>query len=272
MRNFRKREIRAKASDFRSGCKIGKYGIIDIFEECDRHGFKLLRMPLGENSDLGFVLKRDGDIVIFTNSSMRLSREIFTLAHEFGHAALHFEQANSFVDDSVSLSEKSDDEMEQEANYFAVCMLLPQEKLKEFLDIETIGVKSEHLSAIDVTKIMTEFKVSYETVLNRLENLSIIDENERKRLDNEKNEKRVGNLLNVTGGDRRLNVPSLETAIPFEYLDYAIYNYNHGAIPLETLEKVLACYNITKEDISDKMADFIEKEVDLDELIGGTIA
>ena len=37
---------------------------------------------------------------------------------------------------------------------------------------------------------------------------------------------------------------------------------------METLEKVLACYNITKEDISDKMADFIEKEVDLDELIG----
>ena len=33
---------------------------------------------------------------------------------------------------------------------------------------------------------MTEFKVSYETVLNRFENLSIIDENERKRLDNEK--------------------------------------------------------------------------------------
>ena len=31
MRNFRKEKY-AKASDFRSGCKIGKYGIIDILK------------------------------------------------------------------------------------------------------------------------------------------------------------------------------------------------------------------------------------------------
>ena len=47
-------------------------------------GYKLLRYPLGENADLGFVIKKNNDIVVFTNSCSRLSREIFTLAHEIG--------------------------------------------------------------------------------------------------------------------------------------------------------------------------------------------
>ena len=80
MRDSRKREIRIQADSFRGRCKIGKYGIIDLFKECERQGYKLLRYPLGENSDLGFTVKKDNDIVIYTNSSSRLSREIFTLA------------------------------------------------------------------------------------------------------------------------------------------------------------------------------------------------
>ena len=88
MLDSRKREIRIKADSFRVKCKISRYGIIDLFKECERLGYKLLRYPLGENADLGFTVKRDNDIVIFTNSCSRLSREIFTLAHEIGHAIL----------------------------------------------------------------------------------------------------------------------------------------------------------------------------------------
>ena len=33
------------------------------------------------------------------------------------------------------------------------------------------------------------------------------------------------------GGNARLNVSSNEIDIPYEYIDYAIYNYNHNAIP-----------------------------------------
>ena len=54
-----------------------------------RVGYKLLRYPLGENADLGFSVKKDNDTIIFTNSCIRLSREIFTLAHEIGHILFH---------------------------------------------------------------------------------------------------------------------------------------------------------------------------------------
>ena len=46
--------------------------------------------------------------------------EIFTLAHEIGHAYLHLEDRKTFIDDAITISSKSADEMEQEANYFAV--------------------------------------------------------------------------------------------------------------------------------------------------------
>ena len=58
-----------------------------------------------------------------------------------------------------------------------------------------------------------------------------------------KNQTRVGNLLKSVGGNGRLNEASKEIGIPYEYIDYVIYNYNHKAIPLEKqLEKALACY------------------------------
>ena len=36
MLGSRKREIRIQADSFREKCKISRYGIIDLFKECDR--------------------------------------------------------------------------------------------------------------------------------------------------------------------------------------------------------------------------------------------
>lgn len=100
---------------------------------------------------------------------------------------------------------------------------------------------------------MSEFNVSFDTALNRLENIGRINDTERWRLDTERNQTRVGKLLRSVGGNSRLNVPTNEIAIPFEYIDYVIYNYNHNAIPKETLLRALDYYDITEEDINDKL-------------------
>ena len=51
-----------------------------------------------------------------------------------------------------------------------------------------------------------------------------------------------------------------------------IDNYNHNAIPQETLEKALECYHLTIEDISDKLVEREEaEEDDLDVLLGGIV-
>ena len=106
-------------------------------------------------------------------------------------------------------------------------------------------------------------------VLNRLESIGKIDAKQKLRLDNERTEKKVGNLLRSVGGNARLNVPSSETVISHEYLDYAIYNYNHNAVPRETLERVLAYYRLCIEDVSDRLQKLDEHEAeDLEDLIG----
>lgn len=269
MQDNRKREIRIKADSFRVKCKINRYGIIDLFKECERSGYKLLRYPLGENADLGFTVKKDHDIVIFTNSCSRLSREIFTLAHEIGHVILHLEDDNSFIDDNLTINGRSTDEKEQEANYFAACLLMPSDDVDRFIDLEIQNFHEKGLSAMDIARIMSEFNVSFDMALNRLESLNVIDQNQKLRLDNEKTEKRVGNLLRSVGGNARLNIPSNEIDIPYEYIDYVIYNYNHNAVPKETLEKVLDCYHLTIEDVSDKVVEHSDNDDDdLDDLIG----
>lgn len=270
MQESRKREIRIKADSFRVKCKVSRYGIIDLFKECARLGYKLLRYPLGENADLGFAVKRDNDIVIFTNSCSRLSREIFTLAHEIGHIILHLEEDRSFIDDNVTITGRSTDEKEQEANYFAACLLMPSDDAHRFIDLEIQNFEEKGLSAMDIARVMSEFNVSFDMALNRLESLGIIDANQKLRLDNERIEKRVGNLLRSVGGNARLNTPSNEIDIPHEYIDYVIYNYNHNAVPRETLEKVLACYQLSIEDVSDKLVEHDDdNDDDLEELIGG---
>ncbi len=269
MRENRKKEIRIKADAFREKCKVSRYGIIDLFKECERLGYKLLRYPLGEEADLGFALQRDNDIVIFTNTCSRLSREIFTLAHEIGHVILHMESKFSFIDDAVTISGRDTNEKEQEANYFAACLLMPADDVDKFLDLELEDFERNRLTAMDIARIMSEFNVSFDMALNRLENLGKIDNNEKIWLDNERNEKRVGNLLRSVGGNARLNAASMDIDIPYEYIDYVIYNYNHKAIPYETLEKVLGCYQLTVEDIRDRLVEQIERDDDLDDLIGG---
>lgn len=270
MQEYRKKEIRKQAYIFREKCKVSRYGIIDLFKECERLGYKLLRYPLGEEADLGFVVKKDNDMVIFTNTCSRLAREIFTLAHEIGHIVLHMEKVMSFIDDTITISGRSTDEKEQEANYFASCLLMPEDEVDKFLDLEIADFKTNGLSAMDIARIMSEFNVSFEMALNRLENLGKIDINERLRLDNERNQVRVGNLLRSVGGNSRLNETGREIEIPHEYLEYVIYNYNHNAIPLETLEKALECYHLTIEDINDKLVKRIDEEdEDLDALLGG---
>lgn len=158
-------------------------------------GYKLVRYPLGENADLGFMMKKDNDIVIFTNSCSRLSREIFTLAHEVGHVILHLNDENTFIDDSVTINGRSTDEKEQEANYFAACLLMPSDDVHRFIDLEIQNFQECGLSAMDIARIMSEFNVSFDMALNRLESLGVINTDQKMRLDNIKTEMKVGNLL-----------------------------------------------------------------------------
>lgn len=152
---------------------------------------------------------------------------------------MHLNVENSFIDNTVTINGRSTDEKEQEANYFAACLLMPADDVDRFIDLEIQDFKEKGLSAMDIARIMSEFNVSFDMALNRLESLGIIDLNQKLCLDNERTMKKVGNLLRSVGGNAKLNEPSNVIDIPYEYIDYVIYNYNHNAVPKETLERCL---------------------------------
>lgn len=268
MTTGRMKEIRVKADEFRQNCKVIRYGIANIFDECDRCGFRLVRYPIGSDGVLGFAQIRDEDRIIFSNSSVRLAREIFTVAHEIGHLCLHLSSDGLYIDDDHTLSGRIGEENEKEANYFAACLLMPEDIIFKYISME-IDVPGQWTS-LDIARMMTAFHVSFDMVLNRLQNLKQIDETTRVRLDNEKNLRKVTRLLQMTGGNSRLNISSNIKRVPSPYMDWVVYNYNHGVIPQETLEKSLQYFDITMDDISDALH-FVEREgeEDLDILIGG---
>ena len=146
---------------------------------------------------------------------------------------------------------------------------MPSDDIDRFIDLEIQNFQKCGLSAMDIARIMSEFNVSFDMALNRLESLGVINTDQKMRLDNIKTEMKVGNLLRAVGGNSKLNEPSEVIDIPYEYIDYVIYNYNHNAIPKETLERVLAYYKLVIDDVSDKIVEFSDDDDDLDDLIGG---
>lgn len=268
MLNKRKKEIENIAYGFRNHCNLNKYGIIDLFKDCQKLGYYVIRFPLDDTNSLGFTIKRYDDTIIYTNSGVRMSREIFTLAHEIGHVQLHNNFECPFVDNSRNISGFNIEEREVEANYFAACLLLPEKEVRNFLNTEILDFSIANISALDIARIMLEFNVSFELILNRLVNIGLINSKTRVALDTEKKLNHVDRLLKNAGGNSKLNIVSNDIVIPLEYLYYIIFNFNHKAVPIETLNRALAYYHIAFEDISDKINQDIEDEdYDLDELI-----
>ena len=105
------------------------------------------------------------------------------MAHELGHAVLHMEADSSFIDDSITIADRSTDEREQEANYFAACLLMPDDEVDRFFDLELSDIEKNGLTAIDIAKIMSEFNVSFDMALNRLDSLGKITGNQKALLD-----------------------------------------------------------------------------------------
>lgn len=117
----------------------------------------------------------DGSSIIGVNSSHRVVRQRFTIAHEIGHLLLHADETlhvdkNFPIGLRNGVSSKSVDENEIEANQFAAALLMPANFIAK--DIEPL-IGTDVVFAI--RKLAKKYKVSEEAMSIRLSVLRYIE-------------------------------------------------------------------------------------------------
>ncbi len=260
--------IEKMADSVRNECQISGYGVQNIFKDVEKIGYEVIRYPIGEDSFLGFsLLKEDGEI-IFTNSSLILSREIFSVAHELGHHILHLKK------DGLTLIKDADfndrDENEVEANYFAACFLMPRDKVDLFIRYEIHDKPVTEWNGLDIAKIQSAFNVSYDMVLYRLKSLGILNYNILDQLQVDKYENTATKLLKTIKGNIDLCKATEVKQIPAEYLEWVITNYNEKLIPINDLGSILNYVDLKVEDVDvDITSNITEDDESIDDLLGG---
>ena len=240
----RKREIAEIADQTRRLAGISTYGINDIFDACQSLNYYYLRYPLMDGV-LGAVIKRDAEYIIFSNSSVVYSREIFTLAHEIGHIRLGHLNSETQTMEDTNHTISSNDEKEVEANFFAACFLIPKDALLKIIEVFDIV----NFSILDIVRLQSVFNTSFETTINRLNYLSIINEQKLELLKLQKKEQTISSILKSIGNDANLCIPSNVKAISMDYLKWIQFNYSNNLISKATAEKALGYLDISIDSI-----------------------
>lgn len=259
-------KIEKMANNVRNECQVSGYGIQNIFDDVEKIGYEVIRYPIGENSFLGFSLIKEVGKIIFTNSSLILSREIFSVAHELGHHTLHLKKEGLTLIKDDDFCDR--DENEVEANYFAACFLMPRDKVDLFIRYEIHDKPVTEWNGLDIAKIQSTFNVSYDMVLFRLKSLGILNYNIFEKLQIDKFENSATRLLTAIKGNIDLCKASYVKQIPAEYLEWVITNYNEKLITINDLDSLLNYVDLNVDDV-DINSNITEDDESIDDLLGG---
>jgi Zn-dependent peptidase ImmA (M78 family)/DNA-binding XRE family transcriptional regulator len=132
----------------------------------DKVGIKVLWLEIASEGFFGMSVAEDGSgpaIVVNSWDRISVERQIFTAAHELGHLLLHRDEFNP---DEVAEGVDA----EREADAFAARLLMPEPRFtKEWQEVRGLSLFDA------VMKVKRIFRVSYRTVLHRLDEHGLKD-------------------------------------------------------------------------------------------------
>lgn len=261
-----KAEIALKAKQLRKMYDIQSNGIADIFAFVNKQGIELIRYPFGRNTVLGFSTVYEGKKIIVSNSSEILAREIYTIAHELGHIIYDFHDNATGLKIDKMLDEGSELSVSEErAYYFADCLLMPEDCLKEMIT-ENMKKAPADLRAINIVQMQLEFKVSFNALLKRMYNLGLFSAVKKDQLYRERDFYTSKRLFDLLGADEDLLKPTEKLIVPPKYIDYVISNYENNYIPFSSLKNALKLVGMDISGLAEKAV--VDVEDDLDDLFG----
>ena len=160
----RKNEIEASAKELLSSAykEIDESIVpIDVREVLDHYTIPLKFVEFKDRGLAGAF--ESTPKAIYVNSEDSFSRKTFTIAHELGHMILHQNKKQElFYRLDIARIAEEDKQEEQEANWFAASLLMPENILRKYWSLTT-----------DTEKLAKIFGTSPSAVYFRLKNLGL---------------------------------------------------------------------------------------------------
>lgn len=148
-------------------------------------GLRVVYERLPNDTSAVLVRQPSGERLIGVNARHPWTRQQFSLAHELGHAVLHFteeppEDGEAVVDRPLEvlfrdgIASEGTNRVEIDANSFAAGLLMPQELVRKSFREALTRRPRGHLDAV-IAELARAFEVSTQAMTYRLVNLNLID-------------------------------------------------------------------------------------------------
>lgn len=172
-------EVKKKAEDFCNKNGINSYPV-EIVRICKENGLKVFEEYL-EPDVSGLIVvdeknwsKYDTKQFILVNLAESAARRRFTIAHELAHFILHRNGNQLYAHRDMSNEGSVRSSIEQEANYFAANVLMPEALVREKVDDLKNEIWGTLPNFVLVREIADNFAVSESAAEVRLRQLELI--------------------------------------------------------------------------------------------------
>lgn len=160
------------------GYEFDKDDYVNIVEFVQRLGFVVGNAQLDDAED-GFLAiqassmakNKNGvssDKIIGVNSKRSLEWKRFIIAHEFAHSVLHYNNTGTIY--LRRENKKGKDSEENEADYFAAALLMPEKAFKRLYNQFNQNALSKTAICLQLSAI---FKVPFDSVSRRIDEVGI---------------------------------------------------------------------------------------------------
>lgn len=207
-----------RANQIRSQLNLGQRPIGNVFTLLEDIGIFLFKRPF-ENDKISAMFIRDTkNHLIIINSSRTFGHQVFSAAHELYH--YYFDK--HYMGGICSANRNQKTEHEQMADMFASCFLLPDDGVMSVAETRTDS--NGKLDLYDLVFLQQYFRVSWNALLIKLENLGYID--------NKKDYLNIGitKLTRKLDYDTTLVEKTYDKYISKRYLELALNCYENDEI------------------------------------------
>ncbi len=179
MKNVSKAEIEEKALKLLNESKLPpSEDYVDVISIARKQGFEVVKALIKDDAD-GFIIIQpdeasimgvETDKLIGINARRPLEWNRFIIAHELGHFCLHYSQEKNNGLFAMREHKKGKDELENDADFFAACLLMPKERFENtYRNLTKSGLRNDEITIVLKKRFVTTEKM----VERRIEELQL---------------------------------------------------------------------------------------------------